>query len=88
MAKKWKFAAGPNLPPNAHVNIGAAGVGNLGKIKDPMTGKMIEGVDYAGCLELHPGKELEADVVEFPDRLQDAINRGHLVVVTAPEKAK
>jgi hypothetical protein len=89
MAKKaWKFAAGPNLPANAHVNLGAAGVGNRARVKNVVNGQMVDEIDYSGCFELHPGQEIEADVVQHPERLQEAINRGHLVVVTAPEKGK
>ena len=79
-AKKFKIAATGKVPIGAFVNLSAAGVGNRGKVKDPDTGKMVDGTVYVGRIEA--GQELEVDVIDFPERLRDAVERGDLTVVS------
>ena len=78
--KRWKLTASAKLPAGTFVNLSAAGVGNHGKVKDPVTGKMVDGIEYCGRLD--GGHEVEVDVIEMPERLQGAVNRGDLTIVS------
>lgn len=79
--KRIKLTASGKLAPGAFVNLSAAGCGCFGKVKDPATGKSVDGVVYVGRLD--PGQSVEVDVIEFQERLQAAVDRGELTIQTA-----
>lgn len=76
--KRFKLTASKTIAPG-FLNISVAGVGNFGKVKDPLSGKMVDGVIYATRLEA--GQEIEVDVIEMPERLQAAQESGALTIV-------
>jgi len=80
MAKKWKITATEKMPPGATLQIGVARCGNFGKVKDPLTGKMVDGLDQAGLVELAPGQSVEVEHVEYPERFDHAVAAGYAVV--------
>jgi len=80
MAKSWRITATDKIAPGATLNISLAQCGNFGKIKDPVTGKLDDGIDYANCIELAPGQTIEVDSIEFPERFHHAIEKGFAIV--------
>ena len=87
IGKKYKLKAGPKLPENAFVGLAGAGCKYTVKGKDaagktvelPMEAHRVPVIGPDGRLV----NEIEVDEILFPERLQPAVDRGHLIVVTS-----
>ena len=88
IGKKYKLKAGPKLPEDTFVGLAGAGCKYTVKLKDPATGKMVElpmeahRIPVAGP-DGRLVNEIEVDEILYPERLQAAVDRGHLIVVTS-----